>query len=177
MLRGRLRSARPESSISLVKRMQIRRATADDVEAIARLGALLLRVHYEFDRDRFMQPGPGAEEGYAWFLGSQLDEPESLVLVAEAHGQVVGYLYASIEPRNWKELRERAGFVHDILVTEESRGAGAAQSLMEQAFAWMRQQNAPRVLLWTAAPNDRARRLFERLGFRPTMVEMTKELG
>ena len=156
--------------------MQIRRATAGDVEAIGRLGALLLRVHYEFDSARFMQPGPGAEDGYAWFLRSQLDNEDSLVLVAEAHGAVVGYLYASIEPRNWKELRERAGFVHDILVTEASRGGGLAQALMDEAFAWMRQHNVPRVLLWTAAPNDRARRLFERLGFRATMVEMTKEL-
>ena len=156
--------------------MQIRRARADDVEGIGRLGALLLRVHFDFDNARFMQPGPGAEEGYAWFLGSQLENPESLVLVAEQDGAVVGYLYASIEPRNWKELRERAGFVHDILVTDESRGLGAAQTLMDEAFAWMRQQNVPRVLLWTAAPNDRARRLFERLGFRPTMVEMTREL-
>jgi hypothetical protein len=35
----------------------------------------------------------------------------------------------------------------------------------------------PRVVLWTAAPNDPARRLFERRGFRSTMVEMTLELN
>ena len=34
----------------------------------------------------------------------------------------------------------------------------------------------PRVLLWSAAPNENAQRLFERLGFRRTMVEMTREL-
>ena len=156
--------------------MVIRRATRDDLAAVGRLGALLLRVHYEYDHDRFMQPGAGAEDGYAAFLHSQLDKPESLVVVAEQDGQIVGYLYAGIEPRNWKELRERAGFVHDILVTEDSRGGGIARQLMEAAFDWMRGQGVPRVLLWTAAPNDRARRLFERLGFRPTMLEMTKEL-
>ena len=156
--------------------MRIRRATSADLDAAARLGALLLRVHYEFDQKRFMQPGPGSEEGYTWFLRSQLDNPDALMLVAERDHEIVGYLYASIEPLNWKELRERAGFVHDILVTEESRGGGTAQALMDEAFTWMRAKNVPRVLLWTAAPNDRARRLFERLGFRPTMVEMTKEL-
>ena len=154
----------------------IRRATSADVAAIGRLGALLMRVHYEFDRERFMAPGAQAEEGYGWFLGSQIDDEEALVLVAERDGEVVGYLYAGIEPRNWKELRERAGFVHDVLVHAESRGSGIAEALMEEAFAWMREQTVPRVLLWTAAPNDRARRLFERLGFRPTMIEMTREL-
>lgn len=154
----------------------IRRATPADVEAVGRLGALLLRVHYDFDRLRFMRPGESAAEGYAWFLGTQLDEPDSLVLVADRAHEVIGYLYAGIEPRNWKELREEAGFIHDVLVTDEHRGGGVAEALMREAFAWMRERGVPRVLLWTAASNPRARRLFERLGFRPTMTEMTMEL-
>ena len=154
----------------------IRRATPSDVDGIGRLGAQLLSVHYEFDHQRFMRPGDDAAGGYAWFLGTQLDEPDSLVLVAERAPEVIGYLYAGIEPRNWKELREEAGFVHDVLVIDEHRGAGVAEALMREAFAWMRERGVPRVLLWTASPNARARALFERLGFRPTMTEMTKEL-
>ena len=41
---------------------------------------------------------------------------------------------------------------------------------------WLREHGAPRVILWTAAPNEAAQRLFRRLGFRETMIEMTKEL-
>lgn len=154
----------------------IRRAARADIEAVGQLGALLLRAHYDFDRQRFMRPGDDAAEGYAWFLGTQLDEPDCLVLVAERAQQVIGYLYAGIEPRSWKELREEAGFVHDVLVIDEHRGAGVAEALMQEAFDWMRERGVPRVLLWTASPNARARALFERLGFRPTMTEMTKEL-
>jgi ribosomal protein S18 acetylase RimI-like enzyme len=154
----------------------IRRATRADIETVGRLGALLLGAHFDFDAQRFMRPGEDAAEGYAWFLGTQLDEPDSLVLVAERHHAVIGYLYAGIEPRNWKELREEAGFVHDVLVLDEHRGAGVAEALMREAFDWMRERGVPRVLLWTATPNERARRLFERLGFRATMTEMTKEL-
>jgi hypothetical protein len=33
----------------------------------------------------------------------------------------------------------------------------------------------PRVMLWTAEKNDYAQRLFARLGFRRTMIEMTRE--
>ena len=154
----------------------IRRATAADLPALARMGAHLMRVHYQFDRARFMRPESDAEGGYAWFLGSQLDADDVLILVAERDATVVGYVYAGIEPRNWKELRERAGFVHDIVVEELHRARGIAEALMEAAFGWMRGRKVPRVLLWTAAPNDTARRLFERLGFRHTMTEMTKEL-
>jgi ribosomal protein S18 acetylase RimI-like enzyme len=154
----------------------IRRATAEDLEAVGRMGALLMRMHHDFDRDRFMAPGPRSEHGYGSFLGSQIDQTDALVLVAERESEVVGYLYAAIEGPSWKELRDRAGYIHDILVEEQHRGATIAESLMNAAFAWMREHNVPRVVLGTAANNARGQRFFERLGFRSTMVEMTKEL-
>lgn len=154
----------------------IRPASRGDLPVVGRLGAHLLRVHYEFDRQRFMRPGEDSEEGYAWFLGSQLEAPDVLVLVAERRGSVVGYLYAGIEPRNWKELRDEAGFIHDIVVAEEARGRRVADRLIDAALDWMREQGMPRVLLWTAAPNATAQRVFERHGFRTTMLELTREL-
>jgi ribosomal protein S18 acetylase RimI-like enzyme len=154
----------------------IRRAADADLPAIGRLGALLVRVHHAFDPLRFMQPGGGVEEGYAWFLGTQLNRDDSLVLVAERGDDVVAYLYAGVEPRSWKELRDEAGFVHDILVAEGHRNTGIAEALMTEAFAWARSRGLPRMVLWTATPNERALRLFERLGFRSTMIEMTCEL-
>jgi ribosomal protein S18 acetylase RimI-like enzyme len=154
----------------------IRRATGADLEAIGRLGALLMRVHYEFDRERFMRPQRGVEQGYASFLGSQLDDPDAVVFVAERQGAVVGYIYAAVEPPSWKELRDRAGYIHDVMVAEGSRKAGVAEALMTGAIEWLRTRNVPRVVLGTASQNEPAQRLFRRLGFRPTMIEMTKEL-
>lgn len=154
----------------------IRRARAADLPAVGRLGALLLRAHHEFDRDRFMPAGADAEDGYAAFLATELESPETLVLVAERRREVVGYLYAGVEPRSWKELRERAGFIHDVLVDEGSRRAGIADALIDAAIRWMREIDVPRVMLWTASRNDQAQRMFARKGFRATMQEMTLEL-
>jgi GNAT superfamily N-acetyltransferase len=154
----------------------IRRAEQRDLPVLGRLGASLMRTHYAFDERRFMSPGEGAESGYAQFLGSQLDQTSAVVLVAERDGRVVGYAYAGIEPLSWKELRDESGFVHDLLIADEAREAGVGKLLLDAAVEWLRAQGMPRVVLWTAAPNDVARRLFERRGFRPTMIEMTLEL-
>lgn len=135
-----------------------------------------MRVHHDFDRRRFLAPGPDPESGYAWFLGTQLDDPDCVVLVAEQEGQLVGYVYAGIEARSWKELRDEAGFVHDLVVAPEARGAGAGTQLLEAAADWLRQRGMPRVVLWTAQQNTSAQRLFERSQFRRTMIEMTREL-
>lgn len=155
----------------------IRKAEPRDRAALGRLGAMLMRAHYAFDPKRFLEPGPGSESGYGSFLGSVLDSDENCVFVAEQEGAIIGYVYAALEPLSWKELRDYAGFVHDVAVVEEARQSGVATKLMETAIGWLRDRGAPRVILWTAAPNAAAQALFRRLGFRDTMIEMTKELG
>jgi ribosomal protein S18 acetylase RimI-like enzyme len=135
-----------------------------------------MRAHHVFDGKRFMAPGDDPEGGYAWFLGSQLRENDVAVFVAELDGEVLGYVYAGIEPQSWKELRDEAGFIHDVAVVERGRRMGVATALIEAALAWLRERQMPRVVLWAAEPNRDAQRLFARLGFRRTMVEMTREL-
>lgn len=162
---------------SLDVAITIRPAEPRDLAALGRMGAALMRTHYAFDRQRFLAPGDGAEAGYGEFLGSRLDDADSAVMVAEVDGVVAGYVYAGIEPLSWKELRDEAGFVHDLLVEEAFRHSGAGQQLLDAAIAWLKQRGMPRVVLWSAAGNTGAQRLFDRRGFRSTMVEMTLELN
>ena len=157
-------------------RIAIRRAETRDAAALGALGAGLMRAHYAFDPQRFLAAGDRAEAGYSTFLRAQLQDSEAVVFVAETDGRIVGYVFASLEPMSWKELRGPAGFIHDIMVEDETRGTGIGAALMDAALRWLRDRGAPRAMLWTAEPNEKAQRLFARLGFRRTMVEMTLEL-
>jgi GNAT superfamily N-acetyltransferase len=156
--------------------VSIRRAVASDAQRLGTLGAMLMRTHYAFDPQRFLAAGAQAARGYANFLESQLDDEESVVFVAEEDTRVIGYVYAGLEPMSWKELRGPAAFIHDVMIEEEARGNGAGTALIGAAIAWARERGAARVMLWTAERNGKAQRLFERTGFRRTMIEMTKEL-
>jgi GNAT superfamily N-acetyltransferase len=161
-------------SDALPAAISVRRAVLADRPALGRLGAHLMRVHYAFDQQRFLAPGRNPEAGYARFLGEQLEARDVAVFVAERDGEVVGYVYAGIEPLSWKELRDTAGFVHDVVVDERARRTGVAAALMDAAIAWVRAQGVGSVMLWTAAQNEGAQALFSRLGFRRTMIEMTR---
>jgi ribosomal protein S18 acetylase RimI-like enzyme len=154
----------------------IRPATRADLAALGRLGAMLLHTHYAFDPRRFLPPGDDPEGGYAWFLETQLNHADVVVLVAERDGTVAGYVYAGLEPLSWKELRGPAGFIHDIVVEETARRSGLARQLLQAAIDWLRARGAPRVMLWTASQNATAQTLFDSAGFRKTMIEMTLEL-
>lgn len=155
----------------------IRRATESDLRSVGRLGAQLIREHHAFDRQRFMAPGADAESGYAWFLRTQLSNPDVSVFVAERGDQVAGYIYAAIEPQSWNDLLDAAGIIHDVVVDERFRRAGIATALLEAVAAWFGARGLPRIVLRTAERNTPAQRLFARLGFRRTMVEFTRELS
>ncbi|HET9730260.1 MAG TPA: GNAT family N-acetyltransferase [Acidimicrobiia bacterium] len=154
----------------------VRPARPADLPAIGRLGALLVRTHHDFDPERFIAATPQTEHGYASFLGTQLDEPNVIVLVAERDGEVLGYTYAGVEGRDYMSLRGPAGVLYDIVVDPAHRERGVGRMLLDATLSALRARRAPRVVLSTAERNEPAQRLFERAGFRRTMLEMTREL-
>ena len=157
--------------------LSIRRATAADMPAVGRLGALLVRLHHEFDAARFIAASPSTPKGYASYLGTQLDDPDVVILVAENDGDVIGYTYAGVEGWDYMALRGPAGVLYDIVVDPAQRGQGVGRQLLDATLAMLAERGAPRVVLSTAEQNEPAQRLFASAGFRRTMIEMTRELG
>jgi ribosomal protein S18 acetylase RimI-like enzyme len=143
---------------------------------VGRLGALLIKAHYDFDPQRFLAAKPETSAGYAAFLSAQLEATDKAVLVADDNGKVIGYTYAAIEGYDYMALRGPAGILHDIIVDPEHRGRGVGRLLLDATIEFFRSRGVPRVVLSTAERNEGAQRLFARMGFRRTMIEMTLEL-
>jgi len=155
----------------------IRRAMRSDLPALGRLGALLVEAHHAFDPQRFLAASERTPAGYASFLGTKLEDPDAAVFVADRDRTVVGYTYAAVEGYDYMSLRAPAGVVHDVIVDPEHRRLGIGRLLLDAALAYLKSRGAPRVVLSTAERNEAAQRLFASLGFRRTMVEMTRELA
>jgi ribosomal protein S18 acetylase RimI-like enzyme len=152
--------------------MTIRLATTSDQDLLGRFGGALMRQHHAADPARFLQV-EHPEAGYGRFLVSQISNPESLVMVAENSGTVIGYVFADVEPTNWMELRGPCGVVQDLYVDEAARRLGAGRALLQAALEWIRSKGRTQVVLMTKTRNEHAQRLFADVGFRPTMLEMT----
>lgn len=155
--------------------LTIRPATPADTSALGRLGALLVEVHHQFDPDRFIAPTPRTEGVYGEFLAGQIGREGTVVLVAEEDGAVVGYTYAALEGDDWLTLRGPAGVIYDLMVDPEHRRQGIGRRLLEETMAALQRLGAPRIQLSTAERNGTAQKLFASLGFRATMIEMTRE--
>jgi ribosomal protein S18 acetylase RimI-like enzyme len=154
----------------------IRRATSADLPAIGRLGALLVEEHHDFDARRFLKATNRTPMDYAAFVGTQLLNPDATVLVADDNGHVIGYAYAAVEGFDFMALRGPAGVLNDVIVDRGHRGRGVGRRLVEAILADLKARGTPRVVLFTAVQNEPAQRLFASVGFRRTMIEMTREL-
>jgi ribosomal protein S18 acetylase RimI-like enzyme len=156
--------------------MVVRAATPADLPRLGVLGAMLVRQHHALDQLRFFIVD-GIEKGYEWFLGGELRREDAVVLVAQDGDQVIGYAYATLEPRNWNDLLDACGKLNDVLVDPSTRRRGVGRALVQAMRAELAARGAPRMVLMSAWRNPDAHAFFESLGFRRTMLEMTLELG
>lgn len=155
--------------------LQIRKATLRDLPKIAVLAGKLVRQHFAFDAKRFLFI-EDPEKGYEWWFGKELQNEKALILCAKLEGEVVGYAYARQEPKDWNALLDAHAALHDILVAESARRQGVGRALLEAVLKEMRKRGEERVVLHSAVQNKAAHKLFEAVGFRKTMLEMTCEL-
>jgi ribosomal protein S18 acetylase RimI-like enzyme len=158
----------------------VRPMTAADLPAAARLAGKLVRMHYELDPLRYLHL-PNPEAGYARYFAGELKSDRVVLLVAERTSgkdlgeAIVGYAYGRMEPRSYNELLDTCGKLHDVLVDESARGHGLGEKLVSEVVRRLTERGAPRVVLLTAVQNEAAQHLFQKLGFRTTMLEMTRE--
>lgn len=166
-------NATPEAGAAV----RVRPADRADLPAMGALAAALVRFHHGLDPARFFLADK-VEEGYRGWFARELENEAAILLVADrGRGPVLGYVYGRLEARDWNMLLDRHAALHDVLVAEDARGRGVAEALVAAFLERARALGAPRVVLHTAVANERAQRLFRKLGFRPTMLEMTRELG
>jgi ribosomal protein S18 acetylase RimI-like enzyme len=156
--------------------IKMREAVNSDLPNLGRLGALLVQEHHDFDTRRFLAAKNGTPQDYASFLGTRLEDRNAVILVAETKGKTIGYAYGEIEGYDYMSLRGPAGVLNDLIVDPAYRGRGVGRLLLDGIISRLKSRDVPRVVLSTAAKNKSAQRLFERSGFRPTMIEMTREL-
>jgi GNAT superfamily N-acetyltransferase len=89
-------------------------------------------------------------------------EREGVQLIARDDGKAVGFatIYWS-----WATTRAvRIGVMNDLYVAPEARGSGAAGELIQACVEECRKHGATRLTWQTAPDNERAQRVYDRIG-------------
>jgi GNAT superfamily N-acetyltransferase len=141
----------------------VRRATADDAEAIERIRHETWEVTY-----RGLLPDPVIDRlginvhARRRRLGAQT--PDELNLVAVDAGAVVGYAFAGPERTHDAEYH---GEVYAIYVLPAHHGKGHGRALIGEAARELAARGITSLLIWVLRENLIGRRFYERLGGRP----------
>ena len=102
---------------------------------------------------------PNLDEETQW-LGA-FDGARKVLMVADAGGEVIGS--ADCERGTFAKTRHVGGI--GIAIRDGWRGVGLGRILMARILEWMRARGLRKAELAVFATNERARRLYESLGF------------
>lgn len=132
----------------------IRLAGADEAEVLFEIqkAASLAGLGHVFPADRFPYPDDAVRERWREVVGG----PNHQALVAETEGEAVGV--AAIE----------GDWINGFYVRPERWGSGVAPALHDAALEVIRRSGAASAHLWVLDANARARRFYERRGWRET---------
>jgi ribosomal protein S18 acetylase RimI-like enzyme len=151
--------------------VQIRRARLEDAAAIAAVHVRTWQSAYEhvFGAERLAGLDLAAREGLARRFAT---DPEQDAFVAEDDGRIAGFV-ATGPPEDDGEERE----LYAIYVLPEAWGTAAGAGLMRAAVEAMRARGAADAILWVLEDNPRARRFYEREGWRADGSAESEYLG
>lgn len=163
-------------AVSASSDLVIRTASPLDVQVLGAFGTLLVALHHKLDPQRFIETTRTTPANYTGFLERKISDPNAMLFVAEQGGILLGYVYGEMEGHDYMSLRGPAGVVHDLFVDASRRREGIGRLLIVTILSEIKARGAQRVVLSTAHQNKTAQQLFAALGFRATMIEMTREL-
>jgi len=89
-------------------------------------------------------------------------------------GEILGYM---ILGESGFLTPENHAFLYDIWVAPDRRGQGIGKALIEWAGTWARERGHKKIKLEVGEGNERARHVYESLGFRAERRYMGKPLG
>ncbi|MFA7833477.1 N-acetyltransferase family protein [Aeromonas dhakensis] len=152
--------------------LEIRKAREQDIDAILELNRQIGEIHFTQAPQVFCPPSP---EERAFLLAAIAAEGR-LFCVAEQDGAVAGFLTARIDinesiPFLSKEPICRIG---TVVVDEGHRSRGIGKALIAHCDEWGKAQGASQLRLEVMAFNERAKALYERLGFKMLSQTMAR---
>ena len=149
--------------------MQIEPATIDDVDAIAEQWLDLAAEQIQYGSHLRVSAN---SEPIRMALAKHVSDDTALVARAEG---IVGFVSFEIVDGVFEE-RVTRGRVQNLYVRPGRRNCGVGSALLEAAESALAEAGADRIAVEAMAPNEDARRLYERRGYEPHRMEYERRV-
>jgi ribosomal protein S18 acetylase RimI-like enzyme len=161
-----------EPAPALKAEIAIREARKGELPLIRKLSVEELPDELnEFER----KDAENAKKVFAARLEELFRREGNEVFVASVDGgtEIAGYVWFGISERPFSDMK--VGWIYDLLVVQEHRGKGVGEALLKHALEVSRKRGFELTGLMVRANNKVAYSLYEKLGFRPEYVVMSRK--
>jgi diamine N-acetyltransferase len=142
----------------------VRLAKTDDLKRVQELNhQLFLSDARHFDDLNTNWP---YEEGEAYFR-KRIAGEGGVCFVAEKDDEIIGYVMGGWSHLNFSAYKGKRAELENICVDEKARSHGTGALLVNVLFDWCKDNGASYVMVDAYAPNLRAIKFYETLGFEP----------
>ncbi len=163
---------------------EIRVAGAGDLDALQPLWVAVHHRHIESMPDL----APYVTDAETWHVrralyARLLEQADTLLLLASSGDALVGYGLAHVMPVEDSWIADtwvtgpRVGEIESLSVLPAFRGSGLGSELLRRLEEHLGAVGAADIVLGALAGNDDALRLYERRGYRPTWLYLSKFTG
>jgi ribosomal protein S18 acetylase RimI-like enzyme len=162
-------------------RWAIRVGDAADLDVVA---PLWVAVHHQHQQT-MPELAPYVSDDDTWRVRRELyvellAKPDTLLLLVTVGERTVGYGLAHIVDRDETWIADtwitgqRIGEIESLSVLPELRGSGVGSELLERLETHLRDHGARDLILGALPGNTDAIRLYERRGYRPTWLYLSR---
>lgn len=153
-------------------RVSIREARKDELPLIRRLSMEELRDELNEAELKHLDQ---AQKAFARRLEALFSRKGNEVYVAAVDGskEMAGYLWFGVSDRPFSGME--VGWIFDVQVVPSYRGKGVGEALMRHALEVSKMRGFEETGLMVRAGNRVAYSLYEKLGFNPEYVLMTRK--
>jgi ribosomal protein S18 acetylase RimI-like enzyme len=164
--------------------VRIVEGSAQDIPALEPLWVAMHHVHVA----SMPELAPYVSDAEAWaerraLYESLFDKPDTVLLLALHGDELVGYGLAHILPLEetwigdtWR-TGQRVAELESLAVSESHRGRGIGGALLDRIDEALEELGVRDVFVGALAGNEGALRLYERRGFRPTWLYLSRFEG
>ncbi len=160
----------------------IRKAKLNDTEVIVSLWNSFMDEHDDIvikENPRlksFIVKEKNKDRIYKNFVLSNIKSSKGNIFLAEAKGEIIGYILVFIKEEIPIFRLKRYGYVSDLYVKEEYRNSRISSELIREAKDWFKAKNMREMVIAVYPANKKAYFIYKKWGFIPFHLEMRKKI-
>ena len=156
--------------------VDIREMTHTDMPCILQLWSSLIEHHQNIDLPLYTI-NKGAAMTYERWLNRRVKEDGGRVWVAERADEIVGYVLAIVGHRSPVYETRTVGMICDLSVAPTCAREGIGSALVSHVLLAFMNQGVECVQVNYDHQNESACKFWQKMGFRPRLVEAYRPLG